>query len=91
MHPATPFDTPATADVILRSSVSVDFFVIKLLLCLVSPIFSDMFSSNHTIGSEEETQNGLPIVFVTEDSRTLRCVLLIIYLLTSPAANLCST
>jgi hypothetical protein len=75
MHASTLFDASATADAILRSSDSVDFFVIKLLLCLVSPNFTDIFSSNRTIDSE----GGLPIVSVTEDSRTLRCVLLSIY------------
>ena len=35
--------------------------------------------SNHTIDSKDETRNGLPIVSVTEDSRTLRFVLLLIY------------
>lgn len=75
MHASTLFDASTTADVILRSSDSVDFFVIKLLLCLVSPKLTDIFSSNHTIISE----HGLPIVTVTEDSRTLRCVLLFIY------------
>ena len=78
MHAATPFEASATADIILRSSDSVDFFVIKLLLCLASPTFGDIFS-NHTIDSEDETQNGLPIVSVTEHSRTLRFVLLSIY------------
>ena len=79
MHAATLFNSSAKADAILRSSDSVNFFVIKLLLCLVSPIFTDIFSSNHTIDSEDETQNGLPIISVTEDSKTLRCVLLFIY------------
>ena len=76
MDATTLFDASAKADAILRSSDSVDFFIIKLLLCLVSPIFSDIFLSNHT---EDETRNGLPIVSVTEDSRTLRRVLLFIY------------
>jgi hypothetical protein len=79
MGAATLFDASAIADAILRTSDSVDFFVIKLLLCLVSPTFGDIFSSNHTIDSEDETQNRLPIFSVTEDSRTLRYVLLSIY------------
>ena len=74
-----PFDPSATADAVLRSSDSVDFFIIKLLLCLVSPVFSDMLSSNHTCASEDETRNGLPVIPVTESSETLHCLLLLIY------------
>ena len=79
MDAQKPFDTSATADAILRSSDSVDFFVIKLLLCLVSPVFNDMLSSNYTCTSNDETRNGLPVISVTESSETLRCLLLLIY------------
>ncbi|KAF8347916.1 hypothetical protein F5887DRAFT_880926, partial [Amanita rubescens] len=79
MDAQKPFDASATADAILRSSDSVDFFVIKLLLCLVSPVFNDMLSSNHTCASKDETRNGLPIISVTESSETIHCLLLLIY------------
>ena len=74
-----PFDASATADAVLRSSDSVDFFVIKLLLCPVSPVLNDMLSSNHTCASKDETRNGLPVISVTESSETLHCLLLLIY------------
>ncbi|KAF8634555.1 hypothetical protein AX17_004145 [Amanita inopinata Kibby_2008] len=75
-----PFDSSAQADVILRSSDSVDFFVVKSLLCLVSPIFKDMFSLNQGKAREQnEMRNGVPVVPLEEDSETLNNLLLLIY------------
>ncbi|KAF8635032.1 hypothetical protein AX15_000570 [Amanita polypyramis BW_CC] len=75
-----PFDRDADADVILRSSDSVDFFVIKLLLCFVSSVFRDIFSSYRSVNpTDNETRNGLPVVSLEEDSRTIRHLLLFIY------------
>ena len=79
MDATKPFDASTAADVILRSSDSVDFSVIKLLLCLISPVFNVMFLSKHIATADAETRKGLPVVSVTEDSETLRCLLLLIY------------
>lgn len=41
---ASPFDKSAPgADLVLRSSDSVDFFVSKAVMAIVSPVFRDMF------------------------------------------------
>ncbi|KAK2462726.1 hypothetical protein APHAL10511_005244 [Amanita phalloides] len=79
MDTLKPFDSSAKADIILRSSDSMDFFVIKLLLCHTSPVFDEMFSSEHVMDSKDETRNGLPIIPVAEDSRTLYCLLILVY------------
>ncbi|KAF8634586.1 hypothetical protein AX17_004175 [Amanita inopinata Kibby_2008] len=72
---AKPFDSSAKADIILRSSDSIDFFTIKLLLCFVSPVFDDIFSSSQS----DETRHGFPVIRVTEDSRILYHSLTLIY------------
>ncbi|KAF8632909.1 hypothetical protein AX15_001634 [Amanita polypyramis BW_CC] len=75
-----PFDSNAPADIILRSSDTVDFFTISLLLSFVSPVFRNMFPSNDLIGAaENETRMGLPIIHMTEDSQTIRQLLFLIY------------
>ncbi|KAF8632924.1 hypothetical protein AX15_001644 [Amanita polypyramis BW_CC] len=77
MDAKEPFNSPAKADAILRSSNKVDFFIIKLLLSLVSPFFNDMFSSTHI--TPDETRGGIPIIHIDEDSATLHCLLLLVY------------
>ncbi|KAM6497176.1 hypothetical protein JOM56_007649, partial [Amanita muscaria] len=73
-----PFDASAKADVILRSSDSVDFFVLKAILSLASPVFDHMFSI--TQGSNtNEAKSGLPVVDLAEDSTTLYSLLLLLY------------
>ncbi|KIL69234.1 hypothetical protein M378DRAFT_38497, partial [Amanita muscaria Koide BX008] len=71
-----PFDASAKADVILRSYDSVDFFVLKPILCLASLVFDHMFS---TTQESNETKNGLPVVDLAEDSTTLYSLLLLLY------------
>ncbi|KAM6497172.1 hypothetical protein JOM56_007645 [Amanita muscaria] len=71
-----PFDASAKADVILRSSDSVDFFVLKAILCLASPVFDHMFSITQ---ESNETKNGLPVIDLAEDSTTLYNLLLLLY------------
>ncbi|PFH50248.1 hypothetical protein AMATHDRAFT_145574, partial [Amanita thiersii Skay4041] len=72
---AKPFDSSAKADVILRSSDSVDFYFISLLLSAVSPVFSDMFSLNRPGVQQEITNNGLPVVPLPESSKILQFLL----------------
>ncbi|PFH50254.1 hypothetical protein AMATHDRAFT_103848, partial [Amanita thiersii Skay4041] len=73
------FDSNAAADVILRSSDSVDFFVIELL-CHVSHVFQDMISLNRGEAAQHnQMKDQLPIAPIPEDSETLRNLLLLIY------------
>ncbi|KAK2462724.1 hypothetical protein APHAL10511_005242 [Amanita phalloides] len=70
-----PFDSSAKADIILRTSNAVDFFVIKLLLSSVSTVFDSMIAM--TVDSE--TRNGLPVIAVPEGSKLLRQLLILVY------------
>ncbi|KAK2462722.1 hypothetical protein APHAL10511_005240 [Amanita phalloides] len=72
-----PFTSSAKADVILRSSDSMDFFVLKAFLSFASPIFDDMMSPGQ--GDENDKRNGLHIVPLPEDSKTVYNLLLLIY------------
>ncbi|KIL69184.1 hypothetical protein M378DRAFT_157423 [Amanita muscaria Koide BX008] len=65
------------ADVILRSSDNVEFYVISALLRYVSLVFKHMFASSES-GNDEKKDN-LPVVPVAEDSETLCLLLDIIY------------
>lgn len=76
-----PFDH-VKADAILRSSDGVDFRVFKLFLTLASPVLESLF--NHSQPSEEtsiaaEIGDGLPVICVSEDSRTLDSLLRFCY------------
>ncbi|KAG0695911.1 hypothetical protein DFH29DRAFT_1083189 [Suillus ampliporus] len=67
----SPFDHPK-ADIILRSSDGVDFRVFKLFLTLASPFFETMFElPQPTVGTNDDTKDGLPVIPVQEDSKTL--------------------
>ncbi|KAJ7459704.1 hypothetical protein FB451DRAFT_1405607 [Mycena latifolia] len=69
----SPYDDPTHADVILQSSDNVKFFVYKLLLALVSPVFKDMFALPQPADSADATAH--PLISVTEDHKTLHCIL----------------
>ena len=78
---ATPFDH-LLADVILRSSDNVDFRVFKLFLSLASPVFETMFGLPQPpegANPDEGTDDGLPVVPVSEDSKTLDALLRFCY------------
>ncbi|KAF8631973.1 hypothetical protein AX15_002107 [Amanita polypyramis BW_CC] len=77
MEAKQPFDASALSDVILRSSDNIDFFVIELLLCFVSPVFSARLSPDQK--PHLENKNGLPILPVSSDSKTLYSLLSFIY------------
>ncbi|KAK0466953.1 uncharacterized protein EV420DRAFT_1260509 [Desarmillaria tabescens] len=67
-----PFND-TNADLILRSSERVDFYVHKSLLSLASPVFRDMFD----IGQAAQTlQGGIPVVQMSEDSDVLHKLLI---------------
>ncbi|KAF8634595.1 hypothetical protein AX17_004184 [Amanita inopinata Kibby_2008] len=72
----SPFESSAEADVILRSSDSIDFFVSRALLQLMTPVFNSMISSN---GGSDNTKDGLVVVPIMADSIALSRLLLIIY------------
>jgi hypothetical protein len=80
----TDADAPlnhSKADVILRSTDNVDFRVFKSILSLASPIFDDMFALPQAPGGDNsnEMKDGLPVVQLTEDKKTLEMLLLMCY------------
>jgi hypothetical protein len=68
------FCSSSTTDLILRSSDSIDFFVIGALVRLVSPIFDEMFPLK-----EHESKDGLPVIAVPESSKVLLPLLRVVY------------
>lgn len=76
----TPFNDP-DADVILRSADNVDFRVFKVLMSLASPFFKTMFGLPQTQKEDncDEMKDGLPVVQVTEESKTLEMLLSMCY------------
>ena len=79
-YAAAPFDH-AKADIILRSSDNIDFRVFKLLLSLASPFFETLFDipqPAEEVG-DQEVKDGLAVVRVTEDSKTLDALLRFCY------------
>ncbi|KIJ65941.1 hypothetical protein HYDPIDRAFT_27155 [Hydnomerulius pinastri MD-312] len=76
----SPFDH-AKADIILRSSDNIDFRVFKLFLSLASPFFETLFDIPQPIEESEkqEVKDGLPVIPVSEDSKTLDALLRFCY------------
>ena len=80
IYAAAPFDH-AKADIILRSSDNIDFRVFKLFLSLASPFFETLFDipqPAEEVG-DQEVKDGLAVVRVTEDSKTLDALLRFCY------------
>lgn len=77
-----PFDHP-DADVILRSSDKepVDFRVFKLFLSLASPFFAMIFTlpQPNSPVYVEELEDGVPVIQMSEDRRTLHLLLQFCY------------
>lgn len=71
----SPFDSFAKSDVILRSSDNVDFYVLKFFLSFSSPHFESIFSQS--MGYTEKQH--LPIIELTEESKTLQAFLPFFY------------
>lgn len=71
----------AKADVILRSSDNIDFRVFKVFLSVVSPFFETLFKIHQPVeeNKDQEVRDGLPVVPVTEDSKTLDSLLRFCY------------
>ncbi|KAI0919320.1 hypothetical protein AcV5_002272 [Taiwanofungus camphoratus] len=90
---SAPFDKP-NADVILRSSDNVDFHLHRVVLGLASDFFEDMFSLPHPLsekGHDVHPETGLPLVHVTEDSRTLDRLMRLCYPVKDPILEDAST
>ncbi|KAM6491626.1 hypothetical protein JOM56_012870 [Amanita muscaria] len=68
-----PFSSSKESDLILRSSDSVDFFVLKSLIQLVAPKFDEVFPSRG------KTDDGKSLIHVVQDSKVLHQLLSIIY------------
>ena len=79
-YAAAPFDH-AKADIILRSSDNIDFRVFKLFLSLASPFFETLFDipQPDEENGDQEIKDGLVVVPVTEDSKTLDALLRFCY------------
>ena len=79
-YAAAPFDH-AKADIILRSSDNVDFRVFRLFLSLASPFFETLFDIPQPAEADanQELRDGLPVVSVAEDSKTLDALLRFCY------------
>ncbi|KAG2051073.1 hypothetical protein BDR06DRAFT_959575 [Suillus hirtellus] len=69
---SAPFDH-AKADAILRSADGVEFRVFKLFLSLASPFFETLFGLPQAPdgASDQEMKDGLAVIAVSEDSKTL--------------------
>ncbi|KAJ8472731.1 hypothetical protein ONZ51_g8318 [Trametes cubensis] len=70
--PRSPFDDE-DADLVLRSSDDVDFWVYKIILAKASPVFRDMF----TLPREAHAKRQ--VVTLTEDADTIERLLRILY------------
>jgi len=75
-----PFDH-AKADIILRSSDDVYFRVFKLFLSLASPVFETLFDipQPEKASDDQEVKDGLFVISLTEDSKTLDALLRFCY------------
>ncbi|KAG1795090.1 uncharacterized protein HD556DRAFT_1365996 [Suillus plorans] len=69
---SAPFDH-AKADVILRSADGIEFRVFMLFLSLASPFFETLFGLPQAPdgASDQEMKDGLAVIAVSEDSKTL--------------------
>ncbi|KAH9941448.1 hypothetical protein B0H21DRAFT_824447 [Amylocystis lapponica] len=86
---SAPFDK-ANADVVLRSSDNVEFHVHTLLLGLASGLFEDMFAlpqPTAPTGPDAHPCTGLPLIYLTEDGRTLDCLLRLCYPVLDPVLD----
>ncbi|KAF9224057.1 hypothetical protein BS17DRAFT_780405 [Gyrodon lividus] len=80
IYATSPFNH-AKADIILRSSDNIDFRVFKLFLSLASPFFETLFDIPQPIeeSTEQEMKDGLAVIPVSEDSKTLDALLRFCY------------
>ncbi|EJD08546.1 uncharacterized protein FOMMEDRAFT_165098 [Fomitiporia mediterranea MF3/22] len=74
---SAPFDSPY-GDVILRTSDSVDFRVLRFVLALASPVFGAMFSLPQPATKLDEPAS-IPIIPISESSATIDLLLRLCY------------
>ncbi|KAF8899681.1 hypothetical protein CPB85DRAFT_1327450 [Mucidula mucida] len=72
---AAPFDSTEKADLVVRSSDGVHFFVVKAFLIYNSEFFANLFKDS----VPQEQHGGLPMFNASEDSDTMRTVLKLCY------------
>ncbi|PBK67438.1 hypothetical protein ARMSODRAFT_309194 [Armillaria solidipes] len=72
---SAPFDSVEDADVVLRSSDNVEFFVFKAFLCYASSFFKNLFSDSNP----DEMKDSLPVAPVAETAKNFRTLLLFCY------------
>ncbi|KAJ7653987.1 hypothetical protein DFH06DRAFT_1330087 [Mycena polygramma] len=77
--PTHPFTDNPDADAILRSRDGADFYIVRAILSLVSPVFATMFRL-----PQPDAPPGIPVVDMEEDAVTLDKVLRFIYPGTEP-------
>jgi hypothetical protein len=81
-----PFDGhDVPADIILRSKDSVDFYVHKTVLSIVSPVFRDMFSFPQPLSRQNDAPS---VIDISEDSKTVNYLLLLSYPLQGPIVDI---
>jgi len=73
-----PFDSSPRADLILRSTDGMDFYIMKAFLIFDSPVFQNIFLKSK-LSSTRQTQDGLGLVQLDEDSKVIRHILLFCY------------
>ncbi|KAI0035004.1 hypothetical protein K488DRAFT_83465 [Vararia minispora EC-137] len=76
-----PFDTIKSDMIVLRSRDQLDFFVLRDVLAMASPIFDDMFrlpQNDNVDIHPDDFVDGKPCVRMTEDAATLNCLLTLI-------------
>ncbi|KAH9916058.1 hypothetical protein B0H21DRAFT_703152 [Amylocystis lapponica] len=87
---SAPFGKP-NADIILRSSDLVDFMTFKIVFALASPVFEDMFEipqpPSSSVAQDIHPENGIPIIFVAENSATLDRILRLFYPVANPVLS----
>jgi len=86
---STPFGPPfddADAEIILRSSDLVDFYIYRAMLSKTSPLFKTMFSLPQPDASVSEKQR--PVIDLTEDGETIAALLSFIYPLAPESISL---
>ena len=84
----SPFDD-TDAEIVLRSSDNVDFYVHKWPLSRASSVFKDMFSipSPNNPSNADELKDGIPIVHMTENSAVLDTILRLSYPTDKPSIS----
>jgi hypothetical protein len=73
-----PFDDPE-ADVIIRSSNNIDFYVFKTLLSFSSSVFKDMFYVAQGKPEDDELKDGLQVIPTSDSAETWRILFRFLY------------